>query len=173
MIKEKFSVTQLVNESGCFDLQFRKDTRHERTGSPTYYRWKIQFVVTLPKSEIKTLQKAGREIGCGMVTHSTSSGQGGQARLSVQNIDEIKDVVIPHFQKNPLAGEKKKDFQVWQKAAQIIYKNKGVSLSTWEKSDLHSLIELHKLSGKYKNKTRQGKWMSMAKSLTKHAQNVQ
>ncbi len=52
-----FSISNIVNNDGCFDLQFRKDTRRERTNSPTYYRWKAQFVVTGPKESAKVLQK--------------------------------------------------------------------------------------------------------------------
>lgn len=150
-----------------FDLQFRKDTRHERTGSPTYYRWKIQFIIALPKTEMKTLQKMAKTFGCGNITTT-----GNQARFSVQNIDEIANCVIPYFTRHSL-GEggldqnKKKDFSVWQKAAAIVYKNKGKKISVWEKSDLASLVELHKLSTKYKGTTRAGKWMDMAKILVK------
>ena len=58
MAKEIFNITKIVNEDGCFDLQFRKDTRHERTNSPTYYRWKTQFVVTSSIDNIKILNKS-------------------------------------------------------------------------------------------------------------------
>lgn len=158
---EKFNLIELVNNSGCFDLQFRKDTRHERTGSPTYYRWKIQFIITLPKTEITQLQQAAKMLGCGNITST------GQARLSVQNIDEINEAIIPYFKKNTLSGQKKKDFDVWQKAAEIVWRNKGKKISTWEKSDLASLVELHKLSTKYKGNTKSAKWIEMATTLTK------
>src|SRR3989344_1173659 len=62
MAKEKFNIIDLVNNDSCFDLQFRKDTRHERTNSPTYYRWKSQFVVTVPKEQIKILEKTKKVI---------------------------------------------------------------------------------------------------------------
>ncbi len=163
MSKEKsFNVVELVNNSGCFDLQFRKDTRHERTGSPTYYRWKIQFIITLPKTEIKTLQKVANILDCGNVTATN-----GQARFSVQNIDDISGVIVPHFKKHVLAGQKKKDFDVWHKAVEIVWRNKGKKTAAWEKSDLSSLVELHKLSLKHKGSTRTGKWTEMAKTLTK------
>ena len=55
-IKKILTVAEITNQDGCFDLQFRKDVRHERSGSPTYYRWKIQFVITCPKEQIKILQ---------------------------------------------------------------------------------------------------------------------
>ena len=62
MAKENFNIAELVNQDGCFDLQFRKDTRHERTNAPTYYRWKAQFVVTGPKENAKVLERVKKDL---------------------------------------------------------------------------------------------------------------
>jgi hypothetical protein len=161
-VKNDFNIVNLVNNDGCFDLQFRKDTRHERTNAPTYYRWKVQFVVTSPKENIKVLEKIKNEIGCGEVCIIKD-----QARFSVQNIGEINDIIIPFFRKNPLADKKKKDFELWQKAADIICRNKGKYLTTWKKNDLLSLIEIQKSSVKYKNRPKTPKWLQMAQTLAK------
>jgi len=160
--KSEFNITDLVNNDGCFDLQFRKDTRHERTNSPTYYRWKIQCIITVPKENIKLLKKCKKIIGCGTISTTKD-----QARFSVQKIDDIKEYIIPFFNKNKLADKKKKDFNLWQKAFDIIYKNKGVYLSNWQKNDLLSLIEIHKLAAKYKSKPKKPKWIEMAHLLSK------
>ena len=160
MATEKFSVVNLTNNDGCFDLQFRKDTRHERTNSPTYYRWKVQFVVTSPKDNIKILEKVAKEFNCGKVTVSKD-----QARFSVQKIDDIVEVVIPFFRKNLLADKKKKDFDLWSKGVNIVYSNKGKSLISWKKSDLMQLIEIQKMGVKYKNKLREPKWLEMAQTF--------
>ena len=64
MAKEKFNIVDLVNCDGCLDLQFRKDTRHERTNAPTYYRWKTQFIVTSGKENVAMLEKIKKELGC-------------------------------------------------------------------------------------------------------------
>ena len=162
--KENFNIVSLVNNDGCFDLQFRKDTRHDRTNSPTYYRWKAQFVVTAPKNDIKILEKIRREMDCGEVCISKD-----QARFSVQKITDITGTVVPFFKKNCLADKKKKDFDLWAKAVEIIHKNKGKHLAEWKKNELNSLIEIHKSSAKYKNKPREPKWLEMAKSLSKTA----
>lgn len=160
--KSNIDITALVNCDGCFDLQFRRDTRHERTNSPTYYRWKMQFVVTGPKEKAKIFNNLKDIIGCGKV-HII----GQQARFSVQNISEINDIIIPFFRKNPLADKKKKDFELWQKAADIICRNKGKYLTTWKKNDLLSLIEIQKSSVKYKNRPKTPKWLQMAQTLAK------
>jgi hypothetical protein len=156
------NIVNLTNNDGCFDLQFRKDTRKERTNSPTYYRWKMQFVVTGPKEKIKLLEKIKKELKCGAVNVSKD-----QARFSVQKIDDINSVVVPFFKKNQLASQKKKDFELWQKAAGIIQKNKGKSLIKWKKPDFLQLIEIQKSAVKYKNKPRQLKWLKTAQELAK------
>ncbi|MDP3883215.1 MAG: LAGLIDADG family homing endonuclease [Candidatus Staskawiczbacteria bacterium] len=164
MASKKFSVAELVNNDGCFDLQFRKDTRHERTNAPTYYRWKVQFIVTSPKNNTKSLNKIKREIGCGEINISK-----GQARFSVQKISDISEIVVPFFRKNILSGNKKKDFELWAKSVEIIQKNKGKPLVSWKKNELNSLIEIQRASAKYKNRIRQPKWLDMARALAKTA----
>ena len=162
MAQNKFSVTDLVNNDGCFDLQFRKDTRHERTNAPTYYRWKAQFVVTAPKSGMEDLKKIKNEMGCGEINVSRD-----QARFSVQKISDITEVVVPFFRKNSLADKKKKDFELLAKGVDIIQRNKGKYLTEWKKSELLSLIEIQKSSAKYKNRPRQPKWLEMAQTVAK------
>ncbi len=156
------NISAITNQDGCFDLQFRRDTRHERTNSPTYYRWKAQFVVTGPKANVEVLEKIKNEMGCGEIHISKD-----QARFSVQKINDIMEVVVPYFRKNTLAEKKKKDFELWSRAAEIIYKNKGKYLASWKKNDLHSLIEIQKSSAKYKNRPRAPKWLDMAQALAK------
>lgn len=161
-IKKDINIAALVNNDGCFDLQFRKDTRHERTNSPTYYRWKAQFVVTGPRANAKILEKIKDKMGCGEVCITKD-----QARFSVQKIDALAGTVVPFFRKNTLAEKKKKDFELWSKGVEVIQKNKGKHLSSWKKHDILQLIEIHKSSAKYKNKPRTPKWLEMAQTLSK------
>lgn len=162
MATKFFNIVSLVNSDGCFDLQFRKDTRHERTNSPTYYRWKAQFIVTSGKDDMPVLQKIKKEMGCGEVSVSKD-----QARFSVQKISDIAETVVPFFRKNKLADKKKKDFELWAKAVEIIQKNKGKPLAEWKKNELNSLIQIQKSSSKYKKTSREPKWLDMAKTLSK------
>src|SRR3989344_3116181 len=160
MEKEKFSIVELANSDACFDLQFRKDTRHERAGSPTYYSWKLQFVITAPKESVKVMEKVRKQIGCGDVYTNK-----GQTRFSVQKIDDLYDTIIPYFDKNKLSANKKRDFELWKKAVEIIYKNKGIYLSKWAKNDIKQLIEIHKTKAKHKHNPRRAKWIDMAQSF--------
>lgn len=165
-MKPAFNIASLASAHGCFDLQFRKDTRHERTNSPTYYRWKVQFIITGPKENAKLLDKAQRMLACGKVTST-----GNQTRFSVQDIDDIANVVVPFFKKNKLGDGKKKEFEAWQKAVAIVQRNKGKSISKWQRNDQLTLIEIHKLTSKYKQKPKIAKWMDAAKTFAKSLKN--
>lgn len=166
MQKDVAKLVQLVNESGCFDLQFRKDTRSERTNSPTYYRWKVQFIITVPKSEKRALEQAQKLLKCGTISQT-----GQQARLSVQNIDQIQEMVISFFSKHPLSHNKRKDFELWRRAVDVVHQNKRKPIIAWKKSDLLSLIEIHKASAKYKQKPKEAKWIGLALTLVKNLKN--
>ena len=162
MAKENFSVVALTNNDGCFDLQFRKDTRHDRTNSPTYYRWKTQFIITSPKKNTQILEKVKKEFGCGKINIEKD-----QVRFSVQKIDDIAETVVPFFKKNKLLGKKKNDFELWAKGVEVIQRNKGKHLAEWKKNDICTLIEIHKSSAKYKTRPRTPKWLEMAKTISK------
>jgi len=64
-------------------------------------------------------------------------------------------------------GDKKKDFELWQKAVSIIHQNKGKYIANWEKSDLLSLIAIQKSASKYKNNPREPRWLEMAQTIAK------
>ncbi len=159
------NIVKAINETACFDLQFRRDVRHKRTGSPVYYSWKAQFVIpgTLDKEDL--LRKIQEIIGCGRLHYITAR----QLRYSVQSIDDLHDKVIPFFKEYPLSGKKNSDFELWAKAIEIIYQNKGKSLSSWPKKSFSQLIDLQKSIQEYKAKRVQNaKWLPVAKTVLEH-----
>ena len=74
---------------------------------------------------------------------------------------------MPFLEKNHLADKKKKDFELWAKAVEIIQKNKGKPLTDWKKNELNSLMEIHKSCAKSKSRPRVSKWLDMAKAFSK------
>lgn len=158
----KNNIVAIVNQEGCFNLQFRKDTKHERPKSPTYYHWKAQFVVTERKSETATLEKIKKTLGCGKIYESKD-----QIRYSVQDIDDVKNKVIPFFKKHKLSEIKRKDFELWVKAVEIIYKNKGKYLAGWKKNEFEQLLEVQKSVQRYKERPKRMKWTKIAQDFAK------
>ena len=160
--KENININVLVNKEGCFDLQFRKDTKTNRSNSPTYYRWKIQFIITEKKANLGILEKVKRIFNCGKIYITKD-----QIRYSVQNIDEINALIVPYFKKHTLVEKKKKDFELWSKAVEIIYKNKRKELGSWKKDDFKKLIEVQKSIQKYKDRPKRLKWTKIAEEIAK------
>ncbi len=157
---QKQEIDKIIREEACFDLQFRKDTKHNRTYSPTYYRWNIQFVITQNEADKNILEKIKNVFGCGKI-HLINK----RARYSVQNLDEIKSAVIPYFRAHPVAESKENDFKLWIEAVEIIHKNKRASLSSWNKKELTRLLKIQKDIQEFKKKPRGSKWLDVAKSM--------
>ncbi|MDP1538792.1 MAG: LAGLIDADG family homing endonuclease [bacterium] len=156
------NITKIVNETGCFDLQFRRDVRHKRTGTPTYYCWKAQFVIVGSLDKEDLLRQIQNTLGCGRIHYIT----GTQLRYSVQDINSLYNVIVPFFKKYQLSGNKKHDFELWAEAIKILFQNKGKSISQWSKEPFQRLIDIQKAMQKYKAKKLPGlKWISIAESI--------
>lgn len=147
---------KILNNS-CFNLQFRRDVRHDRINEPTYYSWKAQFVLL---EEIGLLKKINTLLGCGRIYENKN-----QARFVVQNIDNLHNIVVLFVKDYQLSGKRKNDFQLWAKAIGIIYKNKRKSLKKWKKEDLQKIIEIQKKMQGYKTKPKKSKWLSVAELI--------
>jgi hypothetical protein len=166
-------IAGFTDGEGCFDLQFRKDVRHERLNKPVYYGWRYQFVIVVRNDDEELLRKIKNTLNCGSINFA----RGDQARYSVQDIENLYNIIIPFFRKYPLSGKKKKDFELWAEAIEIIYRNKrnttnvkkgfrGFIKNNWSKEDFLRLIEIQRLMQKYKSKRPQGyKWLSIAESI--------
>ncbi len=158
-------VTKVVNEIGCFNLQFRRDVRHKRTGTPTYYSWRAQFIIVGKLDKEDLLRQIQNTLGCGKIHYIT----GTQLRYSVQDIDSLYNVIFPFFGQYQLSGKKKQDFELWAEAIEIIHQNKGKSLNRWSKDHFQRLIDIQKTIQKYKaKKTQSAKWLPIAEAVLEH-----
>jgi len=164
-------IAGFVDGEGCFDLQFRRDVRRDRPGSPIYYSWKSQFVINLRKDDLELLEQIKDVFQCGTI-HLVS----GFARYSVQDIDTLLRVVVLFFQKYQLHGKKQNDFALWAEAIEILFQNqnkrniqtgtKGFTSTQWHKKDFQRLIDIQKEMQQYKAKRPQGvKWISAAETI--------
>lgn len=140
-------------------MQFRQDVKNKRPNSPTYYHWKVQFVVIGTPEDLEQVKNI---LKCGNI-HKIKN----QPRYSVQNIDELKNTIVPYFEKREMPETKKRDFELWAKAVEIIFENKGKITSSWKKSDFQQLIDIQKSIKKFKTKPKQAKWLSTAEMLVK------
>lgn len=165
MEKNQTDIEKFISKAGCFNLQFRRDVRHERLNVPTYYHWRAQFVIIGNLNEEDLIRKIQNALNCGRIHYNNTATQ---LRYSVQDIDSLFNKIVPLFKKNQLSGKKKQDFELWAEAIGILRQNKGKPLNNWNKEDFLRLIEIHKTIQKYKAKKRQSfKWISVAESIPK------
>ena len=158
------NITKIVNEAGCFDLQFRRDVKHNRPNKPVYYGWKAQFVVMGKYDDENLLRGIQNSLNCGRL-HFVGENK---IRYSVQDIDNLYNKVVLFFKENHLSGKKKQDFDSWAKAIEVLFQNKGKAIKEWKKKDFLQLIEIQKIRQKYKSKKIQGqKWLSIAEAISK------
>ena len=158
-------IFELINDSSCFDLQFRIDVKRKRKNQPAYYHWKTRFLINTEPEKLELLKKLKKVIGCGKIYSS-----GLQSQYSVQDIDELKNILIQFIKKySPLSSNKQRDFKLWEKAVNILYKNKGKRLLAWKKSDFKELIDIQKKIQKYKErgKAKAPKWQKTANAILK------
>lgn len=175
-IKSKLSpeyISGFVDGEGCFGFQFRKDVRHERPGSPTYYYWKVQFMITARKDEQELFERIKEFFGCGNIYKQLDI----EIHYTVTEMDDLKNIISPFFKKYQLQGKKKNDFILWAEAIDILHRNKKKKVNTqrgakgfmktnWDQKDLYHLFELHSKMQTYKSSRPKGlKHIAVAKEL--------
>lgn len=168
-------VAGLTDGEGCFDLQFRKDVHTKKSVQRVYYYWKVQFVINLRKDDQELLEKTKGIFNCGLI-HFTKNDE---VRYSIQKVEELHNIIVPFFKEHSLHGKKKKDFELWAEAVNLIFKNKRKSVNVekgkrgfrkteWDAEDFARLLEIQKEMEKYKSKrANTPKWTSVAQSLVK------
>jgi hypothetical protein len=158
-------VAGLVDGEGCFSLNYRRDVRRERKGSPVYFRWKASFSIVMREDEHPLLESVKHTLGCGDITYSN-----GGVRYQVQDTSCLQSFVVPYFKKHRLYGKKFNDFNLWSEAVELIAKNKrkAINLSKgirgfqkveWDKDDLFRLSTILIEMRRYKSKRGNYKWI--------------
>jgi hypothetical protein len=151
-------ISGFVDGEGCFGLQFRKDIRHKRPGSPVYYSWRAQFTIVARKDERVLFERIKDFFRCGNIYNQLDT----EIHYAVTNLDELKGIISPFFKRYQLQGKKKNDFDLWTEAVDILYKNKkqkahikkgikGFVKNVWDSKDSERMLYLHSQMQQYKS----------------------
>ncbi len=62
------------------------------------------------------------------IGHIYISNSRQSARFDVRKLEDIINIIIPHFVKYPLQGCKKSDFQLWSQCVEIIANKEHISI---------------------------------------------
>jgi len=155
-------IAGFVDGEGCFGFQYRRDIKHERSGSPVYYSWKAQFMITARKDELDLFERIKDTFGCGEIYNQKKNSITEEIHYCVSNLDDLKNIISAFFKKHKLQAKKKYDFELWAEAICIMHKHKkkkvniqkgtkGFSKNAWNENDLRRLLEIHSGMQKYKS----------------------
>jgi len=162
-------IAGFVDGEGCFALKFRRDVRRKRKGSPVYFYWDIEFAILLKGDDKDILEKIRNTLDCGQLGNVDKRGT---IRYAVNNLNELRDKVIPFFEQYPLRAKKRFDFKLWKEALDLLYKNKGLKTNiastgnsrgtrkrVWDPKELEMLKEIQDKMSYYKGGNRKWKWL--------------
>jgi len=119
-----------VDGEGCFSVSmFRnKSTRHG---------WQVfpEFVITQGEKSLNSLKIIQNFFGCGriFVNRRYDNHKENLYRYCVRSIKDLNEKIIPFFKENRLKTEKKKDFEMFVRIIELMFKQEHFSLKGLKK----------------------------------------
>lgn len=108
-------VTGLVEGEGCFCVSFNR-RRRLKVGIET----RPSFSISLSKRDLELVKKLREFFGCGGIRFCRSDRT---YKFEVRAIDDLWHKVIPHFKRYPLAGQKRRDFELFAQICDLVHRN--------------------------------------------------
>lgn len=142
-------VTGFIDGEGCFTLLINTETKKRKAFKSVYRYWVVDFSVHLREDDVKILHRLQNFFGAGRV-NLVGQGEKRAAHLSVRDLTDLAQKVVPHFESYPLQAKKARDFLLWREAVLILdqtrrrkkSKFEGQHLTDEDESRLHSIREL-------------------------------
>ncbi len=107
---------------GCFRLSFTIPKATSRA-----YHIFAPFLIRLRADDCDVLRQIQAYWGCGRLTpwapHSSRKTFNSKpyAMLTVQRIDALAGILVPHFERFPLRAKKARDFAIWKQGVRLIH----------------------------------------------------
>lgn len=157
-------VTGFTDAEGSFGIKARTRTG---TGLDKPFASSLEFKVTQNKPNEHVLFKLKEYFGVGNVVIDNSSTN--TIKYQVQRLQDIREVIVPHFDKYSLVTSKHLDFQDWKSVSEIIsnknqYDNEYIKKNILDlKSNINSqrseFSRWKYLSSIFKDKNLEAKWL--------------
>jgi len=113
-------VTGLSEGEGsfCVSFNFRKRLRVQIETRPS-------FSVTLNRRERELVKSLREYFGCGGIRYSRADRC---YKFEVRNVADLVERVIPHFERYPLQGAKREDFELFKQICRMVRANLHLSV---------------------------------------------
>lgn len=108
-------VTGLVDGEGCFSVSFS-----QRAKLKLKIETRPSFSISLNARDLALLKEIANFFECGGLRFSKSDQT---YKYETRAINDLIKVIIPHFKRYPLVGQKVRDFQLFEKICQKVNAN--------------------------------------------------
>ena len=104
-------IVGLTDGEGCFYIGIRHPTNSHKT-----VRVEPHFYIKLRGDDLPVLQEVKQAFECGAIYFQNEKRQNHSAcyRFEISNLKDIKEKLIPFFDKYPLHSKKKKEFEIFK-----------------------------------------------------------
>lgn len=153
-------IAGFVDGEGHFGLKHNLEVKLKRRGQPSYWRWSLDFAISLNEEDRPILEATRNTLMCGNISRQHNK----TIQYRVYGFNDILNKIIPFFEKYSLRAKKKIDFILWKEAAKILaqYKNNGsgrkLEIKQEHKKRLNELlVQIRKLHGSTKKGSPKGR----------------
>lgn len=119
-------ITGFVDGEGCFSVSIFRNAK-----SKIKLGWQIfpEFVVSQGEKSKKSLEIIEKYFDCGYIIRNKRKDNHHEDMLKycVRSIIDLREKIIPFFESNRLKTYKSKDFTIFKRIVEIIYKKKHLS----------------------------------------------
>ena len=114
MDKNSF-ISGFVEGEGCFCVSFSR-----RAKLNTGIEVRPSFSISQNKRNLPLIQDVHKVFNCGSIRFSRNDQT---YKFEVRSIKDLIKIVIPFFEKSPLLGAKKEDFNNFKQVCEMVYQN--------------------------------------------------
>ena len=124
-------VTGFCDAEGCFILSIYKNNKPN-----SKLTWRVQhmFVLHLHIKDLELLESIKSFFGVGVLVVDSVNNK---VRYSVNSIEDLKNVIIPHFDKYPLQTKKYVDYSLFKSAVLLVKERKHYTTE-----GLHEIVSI-------------------------------
>jgi len=108
-------VSGFTEGEGCFCVSF-----NQRSKLKTNIEVRPSFSISQNKKNLELIKKIHQNFHCGSIRFSKSDQN---YKFEVRSISDLVKKIIPFFQKYPLVGTKKIDFEKFSMVCELVYRN--------------------------------------------------
>ncbi len=114
-------ISGFTEGEGCFCISFT-----QRKKIKTNIEVRPSFSISQNKKNLELLKVIHKHFDCGAIRYSNRDSN---YKYEVRSIQDLMNIIIPHFKQYPLIGAKMQDFEKFSQICEMIKANKHLNQS--------------------------------------------